>query len=178
MSDLKVSLCWKNLESNTANTFRKLWNEKRLEDVTLATEDNYQIEAHKIILSSGSLFFQNIFKKNSHRNPLLYLKDINFNFFNKILEFLYTGQCQVEQEDLASFLSVGKCLRVIGLLGDLNNTEIYNQNEDNEGKATGNIEPNYEPNIKPLYNIGNIHEIYFSYSEVEGSIFYTISHFL
>ena len=41
-------------------------------DVTLASEDRKQIEAHKVILTVSSPFFQNLLKKNKHPHPLIY----------------------------------------------------------------------------------------------------------
>ena len=37
--------------------FKELWFYKDLSDVTLATEDNGQIDDHKVILAAGSPFF-------------------------------------------------------------------------------------------------------------------------
>jgi len=46
---------------------------QRLEftDVTLACEDGQQVEAHKVILASYSLFFLNLEEKHSH--PMIYM---------------------------------------------------------------------------------------------------------
>ena len=48
--------------------------EKDIFDVTLASDDGVQIEAHKVILSASSPFFKEVLKNNKHPNPLLYLK--------------------------------------------------------------------------------------------------------
>jgi len=40
-------------------------------DVTLACEDGQQVEAHKVILASYSLFFLNLEEKHSH--PMIYM---------------------------------------------------------------------------------------------------------
>ena len=120
-------------------------------DVTLAIGDDQQIRAHKIILTSGSEFFQNIFMRNPHQNPLLYLNDATCKFLKMIIEFVYTGQCDIEQQDLVQFLSIGKYLWITGLLWDLDNNEVYNHIEDNaadisEVQRRGNIENKYETN--------------------------------
>ena len=54
-----------NFDSRAPNTFRQLWNYNNFTDVTLATVDNQQIRAHKVILSSGSQFFQEHIIKES-----------------------------------------------------------------------------------------------------------------
>ena len=73
MTDKNLNLHWDHFETNAPNTFKKLWNDQDFSDVTLATVDNQQIRAHKVILSSSSKFFRNIFLKNQHQNPLIYL---------------------------------------------------------------------------------------------------------
>ena len=58
----RFCLKWDGFEENIKNSFRKLRDDQRLFDVTLATDDGEHIQAHKIILSAGSIFFRNICK--------------------------------------------------------------------------------------------------------------------
>ena len=78
MTDNTLDLHWDQFETNTHNTFQKLWNDQDFADVTLATVDDQQIKAHKVILSSCSELFRNIFLKNPHQNPLVYIKGIRY----------------------------------------------------------------------------------------------------
>ena len=78
MTDNTLELCWDHFETNAPKMFRNLWNDQDFADVTLATVDDQQIRAHKVILSSCSQFFRNIFLMNPHQNPLLYLKGIRY----------------------------------------------------------------------------------------------------
>ena len=70
MNDKTIELRWEHFETNAPNTFRNLWNDKDFADVTLATVDDQQIRAHKVILSSCSQFFRNIFLKNPHKKSV------------------------------------------------------------------------------------------------------------
>ena len=125
-------LCdWKNFETTTLQNFRDIWNEQCFTDVVLATVDDQQIQAHKIVLSFGSTFFKHILMKNINHNILIYLKDTQYKDLKLIVEFLYTGQCYVEESDLIQFLSVGKDLGVIGLVEKQDNTEANIPMEDN-----------------------------------------------
>ena len=74
----KYSLRWNNFQQNVSQTFGKLRNEIELCDVTLVSDDNQQISAHKVVLSACSEFFKNIFKKNIHSNPLIFLDNVSF----------------------------------------------------------------------------------------------------
>ena len=63
-------------------------------DVTLATEDNQQIKAHKVILSSYTSFSMNILLNNPHH--LLYIKVIRHREL-KIMEiYLVSIKCGME----------------------------------------------------------------------------------
>ena len=115
MGSEKFCLSWNDYESNLGVAFRDLREEKEFFDVTLACEDHEHIEAHKVILSSCSLFFANILKKNQHLHPLLYLKGVKFCHLKSILDFMYQGKVNVEQEMLDSFLAAAQELKVKGL---------------------------------------------------------------
>ena len=119
MVDSKILLALNDFDSRAPNTFRKLWNDKDFTDVTLATVDNQQIRAHKVILSFGSQLFRNILLKNPHQNPLLYLKDIRHKEMEMVMKFIYLGQCDLEQCELEDFLAAGKYLEVSGLIEDV-----------------------------------------------------------
>ena len=110
-----VNISWNAFESKTSETFRDLWSNKSFTDVTLATEDDQQIDAHKIILSTSSPFFKNIFEKNPHQKPLLYLKDVSYSELRKVIEYIYLGECELNSDRLNAFLSVGEALQIHGL---------------------------------------------------------------
>ena len=124
MTDNILELHWDNFETNAPNTFRKLWNDQDFADVTLATVDGEQIRAHKVILSSCSQLFRNIFLMNPHQNPLLYLKGIRNKELSLVIKFIYLGQCEVGQNELKDFLATGKDLEVRGLMEDVNLKDI------------------------------------------------------
>ena len=108
-------------------------------DVTLATEDSQQLQAHKLILSAGSNFFSNIFLNSNHHNLLIYLKGISSTELNHIIDFIYNGKAVISQEDLNKFLEIGKELQLKGLDDDLQGLEknVFNDKQkiwkDNDG---------------------------------------------
>jgi len=111
----KFCLKWNDFESNISSAFRDLRKERDFFDVTLACDDNAQIEAHKTILSACSPFFRNVLKRNPHQHPLLYLKGVKHKELQAVLDFMYMGEVNVAQEELNSFLAVAEDLRVKGL---------------------------------------------------------------
>ena len=114
MSSEKFALRWNDFESNICQAFKSLRNERELCDVTLACEDDHELEAHRVILASCSPFFAKIFKRYKDK-PLLYLKGVSSHQLQSVLTFMYLGQVSVAQDDLASFLAAAEDLQVSGL---------------------------------------------------------------
>ena len=106
-----------NFQKNASMSFRELWEDKDIADVTLVTGDDQQIKAHKVILSSCSTFFKKVFVKNQHRNILIYLTNIRKEDLDNLLRFVYLGQCEVSQEHLKRFLNAAKQLNIKELDG-------------------------------------------------------------
>jgi broad-like protein len=108
-------LAWKEFNSCTSSTFQDLYSDTEFTDVTLATDDDKQIKAHKVILSSCSSFFRRILLNNPHQHPLLYLKGINSAHLKSIIQFIYLGQAEVNQDDIQKFMESAKDLEIKGL---------------------------------------------------------------
>ena len=113
----KLCLQWNDYKDNVESAFGCLREDKEFTDVALACEDGHQMEAHKVILAASSPFFQKIFKKTKHPNPLIYLKGFQSEDFASIIDFLYFGEANVFQEDLDSFLAIAEEIQLKGLTG-------------------------------------------------------------
>ena len=140
MSTTKYSLEWNEFESMAAKTFKDLLCDNNFTDVTLACDDDKQINAHKIILSSCSPFFERIFMKNSNKDLLIYLKGVTFSDLELVMRFIYLGEAEIDREDLQRFLEVSKELEIKGLTengvpfddSDINLMEHDETNDENE----------------------------------------------
>ena len=141
-------ISWSDFEICAPNYFRQLWNDQDFTDVTLATVDDLQLRAHKVILSSCSPLFKHILKKNKHPNPLIYLKDLKYRDLERVLEFMYLGEVEVPEEDLQDFLVAGTELKVGGLIED-------NKNYENINDKCSNI-PNPNQSVDALQKSLNI----------------------
>ncbi|XP_072949708.1 uncharacterized protein mod(mdg4) isoform X1 [Epargyreus clarus] len=120
-SDEQFSLCWNNFHANMSAGFHGLLSRGDLVDVTLAAEGRL-LQAHKLVLSVCSPYFQEMFKMNPTQHPIVFLKDVSHSALRDLLQFMYQGEVNVKQEELASFISTAEQLQVKGLTG--------NQNED------------------------------------------------
>ena len=65
---------WSEFKENAIASFRSLKDESDFHDVALASEDGKRVEAHKVILSISSPFFQNLLKRSKHPHPLIYMR--------------------------------------------------------------------------------------------------------
>ena len=138
---MELYLSYEYFQTNAAKTFQGLWNDQNYSDVILATGDDKVVRAHKIILCSNSAFFRNIFDKYPHQNPFIYLKDIKYKYLNWVLEFIYTGKCDVEEPELVKFLSVGKELGVNGLMAEIvNDANIAMEDDVSEEQSNEEVE--------------------------------------
>merc|ERR1719309_1759103 len=101
MTPVNFSLKWKDFHQNIVTSIDDYRQEEKLFDVTLVSDDDKQFLAHKIILSACSLFFQRVFFNNPHSHPLLYMKGVNSNHLQSILDFIYLDEVEVNQHSFA-----------------------------------------------------------------------------
>eukprot|EP00092_Neocalanus_flemingeri_P033561 GFUD01036484.1.p1 GENE.GFUD01036484.1~~GFUD01036484.1.p1 ORF type:complete len:277 (+),score=66.25 GFUD01036484.1:75-905(+) len=98
----KFCLKWNEFETNIRDSIMELREEQNHFDVTLAFDDDYQIDAHKIILSAGSKNFRNKLSKNKHPIPFIYLNGMKRVELEYVLEFLYNEKGQKKLVDTKS----------------------------------------------------------------------------
>ena len=103
------------INSTAGNFFRHLWGSEDFSDVTLATVDGHQAQAHKLILGAWSPLFKNLLLRSSQKDLVILLKDIKHRFLVLVLRFVYLGEVQLEEEDLQEFLSTATDLKISGL---------------------------------------------------------------
>ena len=70
--------------------------------------------AHKVVLASCSPYLHSILMRlrHSHQQPVIFLSRINITDLTKLVTFMYTGQVEVEESQLESFLRSAAELQV------------------------------------------------------------------
>ena len=113
----KVSLSWgwDNYSLNLKNGFRDLLIHRNYADVTLLSSDCRTIEAHRVILSTFSPFFEKVLQASSHAHPCLYLKGVNHEDLESVLQFIYGGEVEMSQDRLHKFVEVSQDLQIKGM---------------------------------------------------------------
>lgn len=107
-------LKWNSFHSNMSDVFQNMLVHENLVDVTLACE-GASIKAHKMILAACSPYFQNLFMANPCKHPIVILKDVKFNDLKAIIDFIYSGEVNIPQDQLNSLLKTAETLKIKGL---------------------------------------------------------------
>lgn len=111
-----MHLKWNNFGDNLISLVKEFRDDKDFHDVTLLCEDGVMIPANKFLISCCSSFFRFVFKKTLQANVVIYLKGVKGNHMKSILDFIYFGQTNVNENQLSSFLQSANDLKICGLV--------------------------------------------------------------
>ncbi|XP_076228427.1 BTB-protein-VII isoform X1 [Nomia melanderi] len=114
MSMQQFCLRWNNHQPNFISVFSNLLNNETLVDVTLAAEGR-QLQAHKVVLSACSTYFQSLFTVNPCQHPIVILKDVKFSDLKIMVDFMYYGEVNISQDQLPSIIKTAESLKIKGL---------------------------------------------------------------
>merc|ERR1712055_210063 len=111
----RFNLRWNDFQSNVSRTFSLLRSQEEFCDVSLVSEDQKMMSAHKLVLSACSPYFKHILTMNKHSHPLLCLDGVSSGELQSVLDYIYQGEVQVYQEQLDRFLEVAQKFQLEGL---------------------------------------------------------------
>ena len=118
MEQVKYNLDWDSHSDYLRNMLHEMRKKDDMTDVTLVCDDKKQIKAHKIILSACSSVFKNII--GEHTFPIIYLRGIQQQEIESILEFMYLGEATLSQSRMDEFLKIATDLEIKELSKNLN----------------------------------------------------------
>lgn len=107
---------WNSYQSNLQSAFPKLLTNEHFVDVTLACESR-MVKCHKVVLSACSAYFEKLLVQNPCQHPIIFMKDMKYWEVQALVDFMYKGEVNVTQEELASLLKAAEALEVRGLCG-------------------------------------------------------------
>ena len=131
-------LSWETYTDHLKSMLQDMMNETELTDVTLVSDDMKQLRAHKVILSASSPVFKSMIG-SLPSNSMIYLRGIQNQELQAMLEFLYLGKSSLEKERVNEFLKVASDLQIVGL-----------QQKDDNHKSLGNQNMNMNKEIESL----------------------------
>merc|ERR1712133_303150 len=145
MHQEKYNLHWHTYSDHLREMLHEMMKSEQLTDVTLVCDDKRQFKAHKIVLSACSSAFKSIINDLPQNSSVIYLRGIQHQEMESILEFMYLGVATFYRERMNEFLNVAKSLEVkeisnqiefglredeTSVYDDLNAKNLDNQNED------------------------------------------------
>jgi hypothetical protein len=135
-------LRWNNYQTNLTCVFDQLLQSESFVDVTLACDGN-QIKAHKIVLSACSPYFQSLFFDNPCQHPIIIMRDVKWPELKAIVEFMYKGEINVNQDQISPLLAIAEMLQIRGL------AEVNGENASVGGDnlADAQIKPKQTPTV-------------------------------
>ena len=107
-SDYQLYIGRKILRDQLYDNYKHLLNSNSFVDVTLVTDDNVTMQAHKLVLSANSSLLANILLSNPHPCPILYLRGIKKHALCSLLDLMYTGETKVCQSEVDELLQIAK----------------------------------------------------------------------
>jgi len=131
---------WEGFHQNLSLSLSDLVDAGHFADVTLVCQGDKQLSGHKVILSASSPFFKQILLKNPHPNPLIYLKNVQFEDLVSIINFMYLGEAKIHYQDLESFLNLSEELEVKGINGVFIKPDVTNKEKEKEKLLDTDIE--------------------------------------
>ena len=119
MTNLQEKLClsWQDFQQNIASSYKDLQKSSDFSDVTLVCEEDRTIEAHRIVLAACSPFFSRVLRMNQHSHPIIYMRGLKEKDLVAIIDFVYQGETNINQNDLDGFLALADELQLKGLAG-------------------------------------------------------------
>ena len=112
MNQEKYNLDWHTYSDHLREMLQEMMKSKELTDVTLVCDDKRQIKAHKIVLSACSSVFKSIITDLPQNSSVIYLRGIQHQEMESILEFMYLGVVTVYQDRMNEFLNIAKNLEI------------------------------------------------------------------
>ncbi|XP_042224573.1 longitudinals lacking protein, isoforms H/M/V-like isoform X16 [Homarus americanus] len=109
-----LSLKWNNHRTTFIHILGVLRDKQAYTDVTLACDGKFY-SVHKLVLSTCSDYFCAMFDKTACKSPVIVLKDIKCEDLEALLDYMYLGEVNVRQCDLASLIKAAENLRIKGL---------------------------------------------------------------
>ncbi|XP_039480189.1 longitudinals lacking protein, isoforms H/M/V isoform X10 [Drosophila santomea] len=112
--DQQFCLRWNNHQSTLISVFDTLLENETLVDCTLAAEGKF-LKAHKVVLSACSPYFATLLQEQYDKHPIFILKDVKYQELRAMMDYMYRGEVNISQDQLAALLKAAESLQIKGL---------------------------------------------------------------
>jgi len=147
--------------SNGLEAVKNIWNKGDFCDVSLVSQDNKIFEAHKVLLSAHSSVFRSFLSNSAasgfHQKPVMFLFNINSKDVTNVLQFIYSGEISLPQQDVVGFLDASQKLKIQNLCNEGYPEDYYSVSNILDGgqnleKNVDNLNLEELEERKPLIN--------------------------
>ena len=152
MKEEEFNLKWSAYTDHLSQMLQDLMINQSYTDVTLVCDDKYMLNAHKIVLSASSTFFERILNNDSDSKPIVYLRGIKFQEMKSILDFIYLGEASFLKERSSDFIKVAFDLGLKAICQDAKD-EILDKTEVSNTKALTYSKEVDDQNVKLPHDI-------------------------
>ena len=127
-----LQMVWSEFESSITKYMSGSLECPDFSDVTLVCEEGQQVQAHRVIISASSRWFEQVLKAlRSNPHPLVYMRGVKKDDLDAVVNFIYNGETQIQKQSLDSFLQLARDLELRGLewdqrAGEIKETKLYN----------------------------------------------------
>ena len=119
----RFSIKWDSFNDDVKRSFSQLRNEKKFSDVILVSDDHHLVSAHKVVLSTCSIYFNEILKQDLTGSVFFCLEGVHLNDLNNLLDYIYQGELTLPQGHIERFLLMVKRFKLDGFHEDLNQVD-------------------------------------------------------
>ena len=129
----KHDVTWETYDEDMREALHRMMIENVLTDVTLVSDDQIKIQAHKIILNASSPVFQTFISSfEDLPRAVIYLKGVKYEEMRHVLDFIYLGEISIERDKLDTFLSLSENLQLKGVNDKQMNTYSHEDSDSTE----------------------------------------------
>ncbi|KAK9878061.1 hypothetical protein WA026_020690 [Henosepilachna vigintioctopunctata] len=112
--DPQFCLRWNDQQSILVSAFDTLLENEALVDCTLAAEGKC-LNAHRVVLSACSPYFELLLSKHYDKHPILILQDVKFQELKAMMDYMYRGEVSISSDQLGPLLKAAESLQIKGL---------------------------------------------------------------
>ncbi|KAK8732777.1 hypothetical protein OTU49_006919, partial [Cherax quadricarinatus] len=142
LSEGLLKLRWNNHEATFCHILHRLRSRPRYADATLACEGRLFM-VHRLVLATCSDFFDEIFQQtpSDTTRAVIVLNEARAQDVECLLDYMYCGQVNVRQANLASLLKTAECLKIKGLAVPEPNVSTSNTKRNQEQPTSPDSPP-------------------------------------
>ena len=144
MNQEKYNLNWHTYSDHLRDLLHNMREMEYLTDVTLVCDDQKQFKAHKIVLSACSTVFKYIIDSLPLNSSVIYLRGIQHQEMESILDFMYLGAATFYQERMNEFWNVAKNLEIKEISKDIEFNDGEEANDEKDVSEHASIQPSIE----------------------------------